>query len=102
MQKEYLMKTRRLTDEKGCSWNLYYYLIEEESPQTEKRLYRLCIRKALPRQPEIAESVSTPPLAEAPAPARRLLQYLYRNMVTPICLLEVVDDLMNELTMRAS
>ena len=34
MQREFLIETRSVTDEKGTLLNLKYYLIEEEQPQS--------------------------------------------------------------------
>ncbi len=47
MQKEYLIETRAVTDEKGTLLNLKYYLIEEERPVSPAPLYRICIKKSL-------------------------------------------------------
>ena len=47
MQKEYLIETRSVTDEKGNLLHLKYYLIEEERPVAPAPLYRICIKKSL-------------------------------------------------------
>ena len=41
MQKEYLIETRSVADEKGNLLNLKYYLIEEEQPLSVMPLYRI-------------------------------------------------------------
>ena len=90
MQREYLIETRSVADEKGNLLNLRYYLIEEEPPQSGAPRYRLCIRKSPAGNPDIQESESTPP----ESCARRMLCRLIRNAVTPVCLLEIVDDML--------
>ena len=47
MQKEFLIETRSVADEKGTLLNLKYYLIEEEPPQSAAPLYRICIKKSI-------------------------------------------------------
>ena len=47
MQKEYLIETRAVADEKGTLLNLKYYLIEEEQACSPLPLYRICIKKSL-------------------------------------------------------
>ena len=94
MQREYLIETRSVADEKGNLLNLRYYLIEEEPPQSGAPLYRLCIRKSPAGNPDIQESESTSPVSSSESCARRMLCRLIRNAVTPVCLLEIVDDML--------
>ena len=82
MQKEYLIETRSVTDEKGNLLHLKYYLIEEERPVSPAPLYRICIKKSLTEYPGVEE-------------AREMLRSLIKNAVTPVCLLEIVDDMMS-------
>ena len=89
MQKEFLIETRSVTDEKGNLLNLKYYLIEEESVQTAGR-------------PGVEEAESTPPVSGSEASARKMLRQLIRNAVTPVCLLEIVDDMMTKEDMQVS
>ena len=67
MQKEFLIETRSVTDEKGNLLNLKYYLIEEESVQTRAPLYRICIKN----HPQGAP-VWKKRRARRPSPVRRL------------------------------
>ena len=41
MQREFLIETRAVADEKGNLLNLKYYLIEEEAPRSAAPLYRI-------------------------------------------------------------
>ena len=63
MQKEFLIETRAVTDEKGNLLNLKYYLIEEEPPQPAAPLYRICVKKSLSCHPGVEEAESTPPVS---------------------------------------
>ena len=94
MQKEYLIETRAVTDEKGNLLNLKYYLIKEEQPESHAALYRICIKKAAAGRPEVEEAESTPPVSDSELHARRMLRSLIKNAVTPVCLLEIVDEMM--------
>ena len=92
MQKEFLIETRTVTDEKGTLLNLKYYLIEEEASPAAAPLYRICVKKSLSEHPGVEESASTPPVSDSETRAR----------VTPVCLLEIVDDIMTKEDMQAS
>ena len=96
MRKEFLIETRAVTDEKGNLLNLKYYLIEEEAPQPAAPLYRICVKKSLSSRPGVEEVESTPPVSGSEEGARRMLRQLITNAVTPVCLLEIVDDMMSK------
>lgn len=102
MHKEFLIETRSVTDEKGILLNLKYYLIEEEQPESVAPLYRICIKKSASGQPGIEEAESTPPVSHSEAFTRQVLGRLIRNAVTPVCLLEIVDEMITEEDMQAS
>ena len=102
MQKEFLIETRTVTDEKGTLLNLKYYLIEEEASPAAAPLYRICVKKSLAEHPGVEESASTPPVSDSETRARQLLRRLITNAVTPVCLLEIVDDIMTKEDMQAS
>ncbi len=95
MQKEFLIETRSVTDEKGTLLNLKYYLIEEKTPQAAP-LYRICIKKSFAERPGVEEAESTPPVSDSETHARQMLCQLIKNAVTPVCLLEIVDDMMTK------
>ena len=95
MQKEYLIETRSVTDEKGNLLHLKYYLIEEERPVSPAPLYRICIKKSLTESPGVEEAESTPPVSASESRAREMLRSLIKKAVTPVCLLEIVDDMMS-------
>ncbi len=94
MQKEYLIETRAVADEKGTLLNLRYYLIKEERSGSPLPLYRIRITKSFSGNPCIEEVRSTPPVSTSESRARSLLSSLIRNAVTPVCLLEILDDMM--------
>lgn len=102
IQKEFLIETRTVTDEKGTLLNLKYYLIEEEASPAAAPLYRICVKKSLSEHPGVEESASTPPVSDSETRARQLLRRLITNAVTPVCLLEIVDDIMTKEDMQAS
>ena len=102
MQKEFLIETRTVTDEKGTLLNLKYYLIEEEASPAAAPLYRICVKKSLSEHPGVEESASTPPVSDSETRARQLLRRLITNAVTRVCLLEIVDDIMTKEDMQAS
>lgn len=96
MQREFLIETRAVSDEKGNLLNLKYYLIEEDAPDLAAPLYRICIKKSLSGQSFVEETQSTPPVSDSEAHARRMLRQLITNAVTPVCLLEIVDDMITK------
>lgn len=102
MQREYLIETRSVTDEKGNQLHLKYYLIEEERPASPVPLYRICIKKSLAERPGVEETESTPPVSDSESQARDMLRRLIQNAVTPVCLLEIVDDMMTQESGQAS
>ena len=87
MQREYLIETRSVTDE--------YYLIEEKRLVSPAPIYRICIKKSLAECPGVEETESTPPVSDSESRAREMLRGLIKNAVTPVCLLEIVDDMMS-------
>ena len=102
MQREFLIVSRAVADEKGNLLNLKYYLIEEEAPRSAAPLYRICVKKSLSEQPCVEEAESTPPVSASEAQARQMLRQLITNAVTPVCLLEIVDDMMTREDMQVS
>lgn len=102
MQKEFLIETRAVTDDKGNLLNLKYYLIEEEPSPSSDPLYRICIKKSLSEHPGVEEAESTPPVSASEARARKLLGQLIKNAVTPVCLLEIVDDMITKEDIQVS
>lgn len=92
MQKEILIETRAVADEKGTLLNLKYYLIEET--EAAAPLYRICVKKSAAERPGMEEIESTPPVSHSGVFTLQLLRQLIRNAVTPVCLLEIVDDIM--------
>ncbi|NBK90463.1 hypothetical protein D5278_00415 [bacterium 1XD21-13] len=102
MQKEFLIETRAVADEKGHLLNLKYYLIEEEQPKSMAPLYRICIKKSMAEKPGVEEAESTPPVSHSEIFARQMLRQLITNAVTPVCLLEIVDDMMTGESGQAS
>ena len=86
MQKEFLIETRAVADEKGALLNLKYYLIEEEQPESTAPLYRICIKKSMAEKPGVEEAESTPPVSHSEAFARQMLRRLITNAVTPIAI----------------
>ena len=102
MQKEFLIETRTVTDEKGTLLNLKYYLIEEEASPAADPLYRINDKKTQKENHGIEKRASTPPVSDSETRARQLLRRLITNAVTPVCLLEIVDDIMTKEDMQAS
>ena len=102
MQREFLIETRAVADEKGNLLNLKYYLIEEEAPRSAAPLYRKKEKKSLSEQPCVEEAESTPPVSASEAQAHQMLRQLITNAVTPVCLLEIVDDMMTREDMQVS
>ena len=102
MQKEFLIETRSVADEKGTLLNLKYYLIEEEPPQSAAPLYRICIKKSIAEHPGVEEAESTPPVSDSELFTRQVLKQRIQNAVTPVCLLEIVDDMITREDGQAS
>ena len=102
MHKEFLIETRSVTDEKGTLLNLKYYLIEEEAAPATAPLYRICVKKSIAEHPGVEEAESTPPVSNSETVTRHVLRQLIRNAVTPVCLLEIVDDMITKEDMQAS
>jgi len=102
MHKEFLIETRSVTDDKGTLLHLKYYLIEETLPPPQTPLYRICIKKSIADRPGVEEAESTPPVSDSETFTRQVLRQLIRNAVTPICLLEIVDDIMTKEDVQTS
>ena len=102
MQKEFLIETRTVTDEKGTLLNLKYYLIEEEASPAAAPLYRICVKKSLSEHPGVEESASTPPVSDSETRARQLLRRLITNAVPPLCVLELLAVIMSKEDKQAS
>lgn len=96
MQKEFLIETRVVADEKGTLLNLKYYLIEETDSQAPTPLYRICVKKSAAERPGVEEIESTPPVSHSETFTLQVLRQLIQNAVTPVCLLEIVDDLITK------
>jgi hypothetical protein len=82
--------------------NLKYYLIEEEQPASVAPVYRICIKKSIAERPGMEEAESTPPVSHSESFTRQVLTQLIKNAVTPVCLLEIVDDMMTKEDGQAS
>lgn len=102
MQKEFLIETRSVTDEKGRLLNLKYYLIEETPVSEGAPLYRICVKKSITEKPGMEEAESTPPVSHSEHFVRQVLGQLIQNAVTPVCLLEIVDDIITKEDMQVS
>ena len=102
MQKEFLIETRSVADEKGTLLNLKYYLIEEEPPQSAAPLYRICIKKSIAEHPGVEETESTPPVSDSELFTRQVIKQLIQKAVTPVCLREIVDDMITREEGQAS
>lgn len=95
MQKEFLIETRSVTDEKGTLLNLKYYLIEEK--RLRLSLFTVSASKNRLRSVRASKKQeSTPPVSDSETHARQMLCQLIKNAVTPVCLLEIVDDMMTK------
>ena len=53
-------------------------------------------------KPGVEEAESTPPVSHSEIFARQMLRQLITNAVTPVCLLEIVDDMMTGESGQAS
>ena len=53
-------------------------------------------------QDSVDATESTPPVSDSESRARSLLSRLIQNAVTPVCLLEIVDDIMTQESGQAS
>ncbi len=78
----------------GPSLRLQYFLTCRKPEGPGGALYGICVRKYtdISQQPEEA---ATPPISYSQTFVRQLLQHLIQNAVTPMCLLEVLDELLS-------
>ncbi len=79
----------------GQPLRIQYFLTCRESAQASQSLYGICVRKYTGDE-ALPEEAVTPPISYSEEFVRQLLQHLIRNAVTPMCLLEVLDELLTQ------
>ena len=80
----------------GEPLRLQYFLTRRPSLDTSLFLYGICVRKYSGDQCTPEEAV-TPPISYSEGFVRQLLQHLIQNAVTPLCLLETLDELLTSM-----
>lgn len=98
MKQLYLVGNRELLDEECRQMNLGYYLIEEERDEkANTSLYGIQITKQTVKRGSVrTEKESTPALSYSRSFVEKMIFRLMEGSVTPIALLEVVDDMVGE------
>lgn len=76
----------KLYDDLGKEVGLFYYLVHDND------FYRIQVVKDAG---DYSSSETTYPIAKSKEYVTTLLEIIQRNKVTPICLLEIMDDLLN-------
>lgn len=82
------------TKSDGTVLHLTYSLTSRESEFPHHLLYGICVRKQEYGQSQ-PEEARTPPISYSEHFVRRLLQQVITHGVTPMCLLEVIDELLS-------
>ncbi|MCI8994239.1 MAG: hypothetical protein HFI30_00920 [Lachnospiraceae bacterium] len=82
------------TQGEGPLLHLQYFLTCLDRGNKADTLYGIRVRKYTEDQ-TLAEESDTPPISYSEAFVRQLLQHLIHNAVTPMCLLEVLDELIS-------
>ena len=80
------------TKSDGTTLRLAYYLTRWTSEDLSTPLYGICVRKSEAEAGEFEET-ATPPISSSEDFVRQLLQHVITHAVTPLCLLEVLDEL---------
>lgn len=80
--------------DKGTLLHLKYFLTCMDRGSKADTLYGIRVLKYT-EDYALAEEASTPPISYSETFVRQLLQHLIRNAVTPMCLLEVLDELVS-------
>ena len=89
----YLVANEDVTLENGTNMELNYFLTEEDGEESQAPLYGICINKCVKRQ---MESEQTGALSMSKDFVLNLCKKLARNTITPMVMLEVIDDLIEE------
>lgn len=96
--KRYLKGNHDLHDEKNRNMQLSYYLVEDTRDKEENRsLYSIQITKKRDHGGwmETEEDI-TPALSDSKEMVERMIEKLVKGVVTPVSLIEIVDDMFGE------
>lgn len=81
------------TTSDGTSLRLAYFLTLQDADAPGSLLYGICVRKY--QEGAEPEEAMTPPISHSEDFVRQLLQHVIAHAVTPMCLLEVLDELIS-------
>ena len=91
-EQRFLVGERRFISDRGLGVHLNYYLTEKTGRQERGPLYGIRIEKII--QGEQDETEQTPALSASRQMVEQLAGKLMAGLVTPVCMIEVIDDLM--------
>lgn len=93
MAKRIYRETRQLVTEDGHSYKLSYFLTQKQSEITEQPIYGVAVTKELGG---IIEEEEIDNLSYIQTDIEAMLLKLANNLVTPLCLIEIVDGIITE------
>ncbi|MDO5521179.1 MAG: DUF6514 family protein [bacterium] len=93
MREQKLITTKVAGNDDNKELMLEYYLTEKESEETKELIYGISVTKRCENQ---VESDVVDNISYEKQQVLDLLHIISENTVTPICLAEVLDDLMTE------
>lgn len=90
-EQSFLMGERRFTSDRGLGVHLNYYLTKKTGRTAYDALYGIRIEKKV--QGEQEETEQTPALSASWQMVEQLAGKLIDGAVTPVCMMEIIDDL---------
>lgn len=90
-EQNFLVGERRFVSDRGLDIHLNYYLTKRTGKTAYDALYGIRIEKKA--QGEQEESEQTPALSASRQMVEQLAGKLMAGTVTPVCLMEIIDDL---------
>ena len=96
MKPSQLIQIHEITQQKsdGTPLRLTYCLSRQEAEESDAPLYGIYVRMQEEGR-EQPEEIQTPPISYSEAFVRLLLERVSANAVTPLCLMEVLDELIS-------
>ncbi|GHU62008.1 hypothetical protein FACS189418_2630 [Clostridia bacterium] len=95
MLQHYFWGNREVLDEKDQLLWLSYYLVEEREEEYIRPLYGICVTKQI--QGSSTEEQQSVILSDSRCFVQTSLNRIMNGCVTPMCLVEALDDLVGEL-----
>lgn len=93
MREQRLIETKQVSTECGEELQLEYYLTSKDSVEEEGKVYGICIKN------HRMDRIETDVVENISYKEEQVLEFVHilsENTVTPICMAEILDDLITE------